>query len=53
MTGTTAFADQYFYVDETAKAVEEIGLRARLAPGTMDFGDPEKTKRALAENERL
>jgi 5-methylthioadenosine/S-adenosylhomocysteine deaminase len=30
-TGTVAFADHYFHMDEVAKVVEEAGLRASLA----------------------
>lgn len=32
-TGTTCFADMYFFMDQTAKAVEESGIRASLARG--------------------
>ncbi|MCI2425952.1 amidohydrolase [Candidatus Acetothermia bacterium] len=32
-SGTTAFADMYFYMDEVARAVEESGMRALLAYG--------------------
>jgi 5-methylthioadenosine/S-adenosylhomocysteine deaminase len=32
-SGTTAFADMYFYMDEVAKAVVESGMRALLAYG--------------------
>ncbi len=34
-TGTTCFADMYFYEDAVAKAVEETGLRAVLAQGVI------------------
>jgi len=30
-SGTTAFADMYFYIDEVAKAVEQSGMRALLS----------------------
>lgn len=32
-SGTTTFADMYFFMDEVAKAVEESGMRAVLARG--------------------
>ena len=32
-TGTTAFADMYFFMEEVGKAVEEAGLRALLSYG--------------------
>ena len=31
-SGTTAFVDMYFYPEETAKAAEELGIRAALGP---------------------
>ena len=50
--GTTSFADMYFFEDETAKAVEESGIRACLARGlTGDKYDKEDQR--LAENVRL
>lgn len=50
--GTTAFADMYFFEDETARAVEESGIRACLARGlTGDKYDKEDQR--LAENVRL
>ncbi len=35
--GTTCFADMYFMMDETAKAVAECGIRASLATGIVEF----------------
>ncbi len=32
-SGTTAFLDMYFFMDETARAVEETGIRAVLSRG--------------------
>ncbi|MGC7846685.1 amidohydrolase [Desulforudis sp. 1088] len=32
-SGTTTFADMYFYMDQVARAVEETGMRASLARG--------------------
>jgi len=48
-TGTTAFADMYFFMDETAKAVEESGIRACLSRGLT--GDKyDKADERLKEN---
>ncbi|HHV62705.1 MAG TPA: amidohydrolase [Firmicutes bacterium] len=50
-SGTTTFADMYFFMNEVAKAVEEAGLRGVLARGlvaTMPGGD-----KALAEGEQF
>jgi 5-methylthioadenosine/S-adenosylhomocysteine deaminase len=47
-SGTTAFADMYFYMEEVARAVEEAGLRALLSYGviapTPDRIEPELKK---------
>lgn len=51
-SGTTSFADMYFFMEETAKAVEESGIRACLARGlTGDKYDKEDER--LAENKAL
>ncbi|OWZ82933.1 amidohydrolase [Natranaerobius trueperi] len=36
-TGTTSFADMYFYMDSVAKAVKETGIRASLSRGMIGF----------------
>lgn len=38
-SGTTCFADVYFYEDKVARAVEKSGLRAVLAEGVVEAGD--------------
>jgi len=50
-TGTTCFADQYFYMDQIVPVVEESGLRAALAFGIVELGDTEASAQALAEAE--
>jgi 5-methylthioadenosine/S-adenosylhomocysteine deaminase len=43
LSGTTAFLDMYFYMDETARAVEQTGIRACLCRGmTADDGLAQK-----------
>ncbi len=37
-SGTTCFADMYFFMDEVARAVEKSGIRAVLARGMMGVG---------------
>jgi 5-methylthioadenosine/S-adenosylhomocysteine deaminase len=39
-TGTTTFADQYFFMDEVIPVVAKSGLRAALAYGGVELGDP-------------
>jgi 5-methylthioadenosine/S-adenosylhomocysteine deaminase len=39
-TGTTTFADQYFFMNEVIPAVRQSGLRAGLAYGVVELGDP-------------
>jgi 5-methylthioadenosine/S-adenosylhomocysteine deaminase len=36
LSGTTCFADMYFYMDRIARVVEETGIRACLSRGLMD-----------------
>ena len=36
-TGTTCFADMYFFPEQTARAANEIGMRAHIAPPVFDF----------------
>jgi 5-methylthioadenosine/S-adenosylhomocysteine deaminase len=52
-SGTTCFADQYFYMEDVARAVEEAGPRAVLSRGIIELDDPEKRKRTIREGERL
>ncbi|MDN5364619.1 MAG: 5-methylthioadenosine/S-adenosylhomocysteine deaminase [Eubacteriales bacterium] len=50
-SGTTAFADMYFFMDEVARAVEESGIRASLSRGLIGVGP--NADEALAENVSL
>ncbi|ACS91029.1 amidohydrolase family protein [Thermococcus sibiricus] len=52
-TGTTTFVDMYFHMEEVAKAVEEIGLRAYLSYGMVDLGDEEKRSIEIRETLKL
>jgi 5-methylthioadenosine/S-adenosylhomocysteine deaminase len=47
-TGTTTFADQYFFMDEVVPVVARSGLRAALAYGVVELGDPVARDRELA-----
>jgi 5-methylthioadenosine/S-adenosylhomocysteine deaminase len=38
-TGTTCFADQYFYMDKIVPVVRKSGMRAALAYGIVELGD--------------
>ena len=40
LSGTTCFADGYFFESDVARAVEKSGLRAVLAQGIIDFPAP-------------
>lgn len=46
-TGTTMFNDMYFRMEQTAKAVDESGIRAFLGYGMIDLFDEEKRKSEL------
>lgn len=52
-SGTTAFCDMYFFMDETAKAVEKAGIRGCLSYGMIEFSNEEKGNKELAVNEKL
>ncbi|MGB9926997.1 MAG: amidohydrolase family protein [Methanosarcina sp.] len=52
-SGTTTFADMYFYMDETAKAVEASGMRASLSHGLIELCDAEKGEKDLKEGRRF
>jgi 5-methylthioadenosine/S-adenosylhomocysteine deaminase len=47
-TGTTCFADQYFWMDQIIPVVRSSGLRAALAYGIVELGDEEARQRELA-----
>jgi 5-methylthioadenosine/S-adenosylhomocysteine deaminase len=46
-TGTTCFADQYFWMDQIVPVVRQSGLRAALAYGIVELGDPAAREREL------
>lgn len=52
-SGTTSFADMYFFMDETAKAVETSGLRASLSHGLIELWNKEKGEADLKEGRRF
>jgi len=47
-TGTTCFADQYFWLDQIIPEVRRSGLRAALAYGIVELGQEEARQRELA-----
>ena len=46
-TGTTCFADQYFYMKDIYPVVDRSGLRAALAYGIVELGDEESRQREI------
>ncbi len=46
-TGTTTFADQYFFMDRVLPAVRQSGMRAALAYGIVELGDATARQREL------
>lgn len=48
-TGTTAFADMYFFAPTVARAVRDMGLRASISEGFIDLGDEERRERSIKE----
>jgi 5-methylthioadenosine/S-adenosylhomocysteine deaminase len=47
-TGTTCFADQYFYMKDILPVVDRSGMRAALAYGIVELGDAESRAREIA-----
>lgn len=47
-TGTTCFADQYFYMDRVVPVVQQSGLRGALAYGIVEMGDAGAREREIA-----
>lgn len=52
-SGTTCFADQYFFMGDVARAVEKAGIRGVLSYGIIEQGDPKKRKSEIQEGEKL
>lgn len=46
-TGTTCFADQYFYMKDIYPVVDRSGLRAALAYGIVELGEEESRQREI------
>ena len=38
LSGTTAFLDMYYFIDDMARAIEEMGIRAVLSRAVLDAG---------------
>ncbi|MFA6332489.1 MAG: amidohydrolase family protein, partial [Methanoregula sp.] len=52
-SGTTAFNDMYFIMDQAAKAVDEAGIRATLSYGFIDLANAEKREAECKATEQL
>lgn len=53
-SGTTCFADMYYFMDEVGKAVTETGIRACLSRGCQKFdSNDENGEKRLKENIKL
>jgi 5-methylthioadenosine/S-adenosylhomocysteine deaminase len=52
-SGTTAFNDMYFFMEDAARAVDEAGIRAVLSHGFIDLGLPEKRESECRATEKL
>ena len=51
-TGTTFFNDMYWHYHGTARAVDEMGLRATISPVFLDFFNPEQARQHRRNNEQ-
>lgn len=52
-TGTTCFADQYFYADKIFNATDKAGLRGVLCYGIVELGKEEARKRETKKCEKF
>jgi 5-methylthioadenosine/S-adenosylhomocysteine deaminase len=52
-TGTTAFNDMYFFMEDAARAVDEAGIRAMLSYGFIDLFNAEKRENECKATEKL
>ena len=52
-SGTTAFNDMYFFMEDAARAVDEAGIRAVLSHGFIDLGLPDKRESECRATENL
>ena len=52
-TGTVAFNDMYFMMEEAARAVDEMGIRATLSYGFIDLFSEEKREAECKATEKL
>ena len=52
-SGTVAFNDMYFMMEEAARAVDEAGIRATLSYGFIDLFNPEKREAECKATENL
>ncbi len=52
-TGTVAFNDMYFMMDEAARAVDEMGIRSTLSYGFIDLFSEEKREAECKATENL
>jgi 5-methylthioadenosine/S-adenosylhomocysteine deaminase len=52
-SGTVAFNDMYFFMEDAARAVAESGLKAVLSYGFIDLFDPDRREREMKATEQL
>jgi 5-methylthioadenosine/S-adenosylhomocysteine deaminase len=52
-SGTTAFNDMYFFMEDTARAVEQSGIRAVLSYGFIDLFDAGKREQEIKATQNL
>jgi 5-methylthioadenosine/S-adenosylhomocysteine deaminase len=52
-SGTIAFNDMYFFMQDAARAVQEMGMKAVLSYGFIDLGDPDRREREIRATEHL
>ncbi|MBP2145818.1 5-methylthioadenosine/S-adenosylhomocysteine deaminase [Methanofollis sp. W23] len=52
-SGTVGFNDMYFFMEDAARAVETMGMKAQLSYGFIDLFDEEKREKEIKATEAL
>ncbi len=52
-SGTIAFNDMYFFMEEAARAIDGMGMKAVLAYGFINLSDPDKQEEEIKKTEEF
>jgi 5-methylthioadenosine/S-adenosylhomocysteine deaminase len=52
-SGTVSFKDMYFFMDQATRAVQDMGMKAVMAYGFIDMGDPDRREREIQATQKF